>query len=87
MITLKVARNFNLAAFTKGEENDAYFNQATLLIEGNGVIDIDYASAYKYLNFVAAKGHTYGTYMFGINIQLINFYSNSSGWSNFCYMF
>ena len=31
------------------------------------MIDIDYASAYKYLNFIAAKGHTYGTYMFGIN--------------------
>jgi TPR repeat protein len=57
-------------SFNKGEENDAYFNEASLLIEGNGVIDVDYATAYKYLNFVAAKGHTYGTYLFGINNDL-----------------
>lgn len=67
MTTLKVLHIFlRLASFSKAEENDAYFNQATLLLEGVGNIDIDYSSAYKYLNFVAAKGHTYGTYMFGI---------------------
>jgi hypothetical protein len=54
-----------IASFTKAEENDAYFNQASLLLEGSGKIQTDFGSAYKYLNYVAAKGHTFGTYMFG----------------------
>lgn len=37
-----------------------------MLVEGNGVIEVDYQTAYKYLNFIAAKGHTYGTYLFGM---------------------
>lgn len=39
---------------------------ATLLIEGNGEIDVDFPNAYKYSNFIAAKGHTFGTYFFGM---------------------
>jgi hypothetical protein len=55
-----------LVSFTNGDENDAYFNMATLLTEGNGVIDVDFTNAYKYANFITAKGHTFGTYFFGI---------------------
>ena len=38
----------------------------SLLIEGNDDIKVDYATAYKYSNFIAARGHTFGTYIFGM---------------------
>lgn len=38
----------------------------TLLIEGNDDIKVDYATAYKYSNFIAARGHTFGTHIFGM---------------------
>ena len=37
----------------------------TLLAEGNDKIEVDFPNAYKYANFIAAKGHTFGTYFFG----------------------
>jgi len=48
------------------EDSDAYYNLATLLIEGNSDIKIDYQTAYKYANFIAARGHTFGTYTFAM---------------------
>ena len=48
------------------EDSDAYYNLATLLIEGNSEIQIDYQTAYKYANFIAARGHTFGTYVFAM---------------------
>lgn len=48
------------------EDADAYYNMVTLLIEGNDDIKVDYATAYKYSNFIAARGHTFGTHIFGM---------------------
>lgn len=57
---------FNLVAFTKGDDADAYYNFATLLTEGNDFIGVDFPNAYKYSNFIAAKGHTFGVHFFGM---------------------
>jgi TPR repeat protein len=48
------------------DEADAYYNLVSLLIEGNPEIDVDFANAYKYSNYITAKGHTYGTYVFAM---------------------
>ena len=48
------------------EDSDAYYNLATLLVEGNNEVNIDYQTAYKYANFIAARGHTFGTYAFAM---------------------
>lgn len=66
---IKRAYDFFKISFSKGEDSDAYFNMATLLTEENGEIEVDFSNAYKYSNFIAAKGHTFGTYWFSkINI-------------------
>lgn len=61
---IKRAYDYFKISFSKGEESDAYYNMATLLSEGNGEISVDFSNAYKYSNFIAAKGHTFGTYWF-----------------------
>lgn len=48
------------------EDADAYYNLITLLLEGNEEIKVDYQTAYKYSNFIAARGHTFGTHIFGM---------------------
>jgi TPR repeat protein len=63
---VKRAYDYFKISFNKGEESDAYFNMASLLAEGNGVIEVDFANAYKYSNYIAAKGHTFGTHFFAM---------------------
>ena len=38
----------------------------TLLLEGKNEIKHDYKTAYSYANQIAAKGHTFGTYLFAM---------------------
>jgi TPR repeat protein len=67
---IRRAYDYFKISFSKGEESDAYYNMISLLTEGNEKIDVDFPNAYKYANFIAAKGHTYGTYFFGITILI-----------------
>jgi TPR repeat protein len=62
---VKRAYDYFKISFSKGEESDAYYNMITLLAEGNDKVEVDFPNAYKYANFIAAKGHTFGTYFFG----------------------
>lgn len=67
MIILKVNENkIKLGAINMQEDADAYYNLITLLLEGNDEIKVDYQTAYKYSNFIAARGHTFGTHIFGM---------------------
>jgi TPR repeat protein len=63
---IKRAYDYFKISFTKGEESDAYYDMVTLLSESNGKIEVDFPNAYKYANFIAAKGHTFGTHFFGM---------------------
>jgi len=63
---LKRAYDYFKISFSKGEESDAYYNMVTLLTEGNDKIEVDFPNAYKYANFIAAKGHTFGTHFFAM---------------------
>lgn len=75
---IKRAYDYFKISFSKGEDSDAYFNMATLLTEGNGEIDVNFSDAYKYSNFIAAKGHTFGTYWFSnLIFKLINRHAQS----------
>jgi hypothetical protein len=48
------------------DESDAYYNLVSLLVEGHPDVEVDFANAYKYSNYITAKGHTYGTYIFAM---------------------
>lgn len=55
-----------LGAINLQEDADAYYNLVTLILEGNNEIEVDFNTAYKYSNFIAARGHTFGTHIFGM---------------------
>ncbi len=56
---------FKLGCLEKKDDNACY-DIMTLLLEGKNEIKHDYKTAYSYANQIAAKGHTFGSYLFAM---------------------
>ena len=52
--------------FLEKKDDDSCYDIMTLLLEGKNEIQHDYKKAYSYANQIAAKGHTFGSYIFAM---------------------